>query len=53
MLTTVVLVFLADARDAIVERGLARIALRVNDPGVPTTRLDMFFYVRDVEIREV
>lgn len=34
------------------EPGRYRIALRVNDPGVPTTRLDMFFYVRDVVIEE-
>jgi len=27
--------------------------LRVNDPGIRTRRLDLFFYVREVRIDEV
>ena len=34
-------------------RGRYQIVLRVNDPSIRTRRLDIFFYVREVEIDEV
>jgi hypothetical protein len=34
-------------------RGRYQIVLRVNDPSIRTRRLDIFFYVREIEIDEV
>ena len=35
------------------EPGRYQIVLRVNDPSIRTRRLDIFFYVREIEIDEI
>jgi hypothetical protein len=35
------------------ERGRYQIVLRVDDPTIRTRRLDVFFYVREIQIDEV